>query len=191
MTKNIKILFIPLLLLVFSACENNMEVIKNLTNAKDIPRVKAQNMEIIYSDSGKVKLKVEAKEVDKYDTPDKQYTEFPQGITVFEYDTAMNVISTIQANYALFHENEKLWEARSNVVAKNFKKNEQLYTEELFWDQAKGRIYSTKFSKIISDDRITNGEGGFTARQDLSDIHMFDINGVFNINENDSIQGNP
>ena len=103
----------------------------------------------------------------------------------------MHVIATITANYALYRENKKLWEARNDVVAKNFEKNEQLYTEELFWDQNKGILYSHKFTKIINADGVFYGDGGFTSKEDFSYWKLIGIKGKVNIKDNDSTQTNP
>lgn len=175
-----------LILLITESCENNIEVIKNLTSVKDIPAVSAQEMEIIYSDSAKVRMKVIAKVLNKFNTPEKQYIEFPKGIIIYQYDSGMQVTAIIQANYALYRENKKLWEARDDVIAKNLIKNEQLYTEELFWDQSKGNIYSTKFTKIINADGVFYGDGGFTSKEDFSYWKLIGIKGKVNIKENDS-----
>ncbi len=176
---------------LFAACENNIEVIKNITKVKDIPAVSSSDMEILYSDSAKVRLKVIAKVLNKYNTPEKQYIEFPKGITLYKYDSSMQVVAIIQANYALYRENKKLWEARDDVVAKNLEKNEQLYTEELFWDQNLGIIYSSKFTKIINRDGVFYGDGGFTSKEDLSYWKLIGIKGKVNIKDNDSTQTNP
>lgn len=180
-----------LLLFCIIGCENNIEVIKNLTNVKEIPAVSAKDMEILYSDSSRIRFKVVAKVLNKYNTPEKQYIEFPSGIVLFKYDSLMQVVAIIKANFALYRENQKLWEARNDVEAKNLEKNEQLYTEELFWDQNKGIIYSNKFTKIINPDGVFFGDGGFTSKEDLSYWKLIGIKGKVNIKDSDSTQTNP
>jgi LPS export ABC transporter protein LptC len=183
------VIYISVVILI-SSCENNIEVIKNLTSIKDIPAVSAQEMDILYSDSSKVRLKIQAKVLNKFNLPDKQYIEFPKGIILYRYDSSLQVTAIIQANYALYHENQKLWEAREDVVAKNLEKNEQLYTEELFWDQSKGIIYSSKFTKIINADGVFYGDGGFTSKEDMSYWKLIGIKGKVNIKDNDSTRTN-
>lgn len=152
LTKLISILFIPCsLLFIFflSGCENNIETIKNITNAKDIPQVSANDMEILYSDSAHVKMKVITKQLNRYNTRDKQYYEFPKGITVFQYDSALTIIAVIRANYAIYKDNIDIWEARNDVVAKNMIKNEQLFTEELFWNKKKVLFIQASLLKLL------------------------------------------
>ncbi len=153
------------ILLIMTGCEKNIEVIKSLGNVKVLPAVTAQDMEVLYSDSARIKMKVIAKLMNMYNSLDKQYKEFPKGILVYQYDSLMQVQATIKADYAIIRDNKKVWEAHNDVVAKNLKKNEQLYTEELFWDETRGIIYSTKFTKIINSDGVFYGDGGFEATQ--------------------------
>ncbi len=166
------------------ACENNIEVVKNLGEIKDLPIISAKEVEILYSDSGKVKLRLIAPIINRYDNATRQYTEFPKGIKVEQFDTGNKVIATIEAQYAIYYEKQNLWQARNNVIAHNLIKNEQLYSEELFWDQAQGKIYSRKYSKIINEDGVFIGERGFEAKEDLSQWHMLGIKGQVNIKEN-------
>jgi LPS export ABC transporter protein LptC len=166
------------------SCENNIEVVKNLGELKDAPMVSAQEVEILYSDSAKIKLRITAPEINRFTQPNKQYTEFPKGIKVEQFDTNLQVIAVIEAKYAIYYENKNLWEARNNVIARNLIKNEELNSEELFWDQAKGIIYSHKFARISNDDGVFYGEGGFEAKEDLSQWHMVGIKGKVNVKEN-------
>ena len=184
-------LVLLVLCLSIISCENNIEVIKNLGNSEDIPAVSMKDIEIMYSDSAKIKMKVSAPELKRFDQPDKQYSEFPKGILVHQYDSAQNIVATIQANSAVYYEKTKLWVARVNVIVKNLSKNEELTSEELFWDQNKGIIYSTKSTTIINADGVFFGEGGFEAKQDMSKWKMAGIKGKVNLKESDDSIQNP
>ncbi len=179
--KYLLILFFTLFGIV--SCENNIEVVKNLGELKDHPMISAQQVEILYSDSAKLRLRITAPVIKRYNKPDKQYTEFPQGIKVEQFDTTLRVVAVIEARYAIYYENKNLWEARNNVVARNLVKNEELNSEELFWDQAQGKIYSHKFTRISNEDGVFYGEGGFEAKEDLSQWNMLGIKGKVNIKE--------
>lgn len=159
------------------SCENNIEVIKNITKTKDIPVISAQDVEIIYSDSSYMKFKAVAKVLNKYNAPDKKYIEFPKGIIIYKYDTAVQIEAIIRSNYAKYFEDTKIWEAKNDVIALNLLKNEQLYTEELTWDQNKKIIFSNKFTKIINPDGVFYGDGGFTSKEDLSYWKLIGIKG--------------
>lgn len=190
--KNTYLSCLIVLIAIISGCENNIQQIKTITNLKEVPVISSDDMEIIYSDSAKVQFKVVTRQLSKYNTPEKQYVEFPKGMTVYKYDRNKNIEAIIKANYAIYYESQKLWEAHDNVEAKNLKKNEQINTEELFWDQTKGRIYSTKFTKIENADGVFTGEGGFESREDLTKWTLKGSKGKVNIkDEINNAQENP
>jgi LPS export ABC transporter protein LptC len=172
----------------FVSCENNIEVIRSMGKIKDLPVLTANELEILYSDSAKMKMRIATPEANRYVLPNNQYTEFPKGITVEQYDSTLKIIAIITANYAICYENTNLWEARGNVIAKKIDKLEELNTEELFWDQNKGIIYSKKFSRITNSDGVFYGNEGFWARQDMSEYHMNNIKGGLNFKEEANAQ---
>jgi LPS export ABC transporter protein LptC len=188
MLKNIPaylfLLIIVVITGVFSSCENDIQTVNKISNIKELPSFSANNFEMLYSDSGKIRMKLTTKLAKRFNLPDKQYWEFPKGIIVYQYDSAKQVTSTIKANYAIYRDNIKLWQARSNVEAKNLLKKEELFTEELFWDQSLGIIYSTKFTKIITDTKVLYGDKGFQSKEDMSDWKLFGAKGKVTINDN-------
>jgi LPS export ABC transporter protein LptC len=187
----VKSIALFILLLLIASCENNIQVINSIANPKDLPAQTAQDMEVLYSDFGRVKFKMTTKELLRFTNVERPYTRFPKGITVYLYDSAMQPEVVIKANYALYHENEKMWEAQNDVVAKNLKKNEQINTEELFWDQTRGIIYSGKFTRIVTADGVFIGEGGFESNESLTKWKLKSTKGSVNIKENETDEKNP
>jgi len=176
--------FFIITVFIISSCENSIEVIRNIGNEKELPQVSADSIEILYSDSARVKIQIIAPSIVRYNLPNKMYTEFVKGLTVNQFDSAKNIEATITAEHAIYRDQEKLWKAWGNVLARNHKSGEELSTEELFWDQQKGIIYSTKFSRISNPDGVFYGDGGFEAKEDMSQWHMIGIKGSVNIKDN-------
>jgi LPS export ABC transporter protein LptC len=167
---------------LFSSCENDIEVIHALTNIEEFPAVSGQGTEILYSDSGLLKARLIAKELHKYAHAKKPYIEFPSGLNVYFYNQQEEVSARIQAKYAIYWEEDRLWEARDNVIVEN-DKNENLHTEQLYWDETKGMIYSNKFSKVINQDGTFYGERGFEANQDFSRWKLIGSRGSVNLKD--------
>ena len=168
---------------ILSSCENDIATIKALSEEVNIPTMTGINVETIYSDSGQIKGKIIAPELKRFSRENDPYYEFPKGLNVFFYDRKGLVESHIQANYALFYEKQELWEARNNVVARNEKTGEQLFTEHLFWNQKQESIYSDQFTKIINADGTFYGENGFEASQDLSRWKLKGSKGTVNVKD--------
>ncbi len=163
--------------LLLSACENNIDVVNNITNPKVMPDISGTNFETLYSDSAKLKVRVLAPEFYDFETNARPYSEFPKGIHTYFYGDTGNVIGELMSNYAIYNKLDDIWEARSNVIAYN-PKGEKLNTEQLFWDVKKKIYYSKKYSKITSaDGSVHVGEGGFEAKQDFSNYKLFGSSG--------------
>ena len=77
---------------------------------------------------------------------------------------------------------------RRNVRVLNIK-CEKLGTEELVWDQQKGRIYTDKFVKITTPDQIITGEG-MESDQTFSDWEIMNVSGTINRKKNDTLPCN-
>lgn len=139
------------------SCVNDLEEVKKITAVDNTPEESAKDVEMIYSDSAKVKVILLSPELNRYYGENK-YVEFPKGIDVTFYDSIMRVQSKLTSDYAISYENTKIMEAKKNVVTINVKK-EQLNTEHLVWDQNKKMLYSNVFVKITTPDKILFGDG--------------------------------
>ena len=88
------------------------------------------------------------------------YQEFRRGInmTTYTQDSLNLVDANITANYAIYYENQRLWEAKGNVIIiKNnrdegdttVKNHTEIYTQQLFWNATTKKIYSNVDTKIL------------------------------------------
>jgi LPS export ABC transporter protein LptC len=181
MVKIFKYLF--LLSVTFSACDNDLEVVRSLAKNDKQPDVIADNMEILYSDSAHVKGKVVAPEVLYFSSIQQPYIEYPKGIHVYFYNDSLKVIAEMSSKYAIYYEEKRLCEARTNVVVVNTK-GEKLKTEQLFWDMNKKRISSQKYCSIqMPDGTQQNGEKGMDANEDFSQWNLFGARGSVNVDD--------
>jgi LPS export ABC transporter protein LptC len=165
------------------SCKNDIEMINALTNEVDLPDVSGFNIEITYTDSGILKGKIIAPEAYDFNRSDEPYTEFPKGIKVLFYDAYGRQESYIQANYAILHKKDQLWEGKGQVLAENPGEGKKLETEQIFWNQKTKRIYSEKFSTITTPNGVSFGENGFEAKEDLTQYRMKGYKGRINVRD--------
>ena len=148
-------------LIIFGAmlfsCENDLTVVESLKVDENTPVQSSSNIDMEYSDSGLVMMRLRSPELHRY-ISDKEYIEMPKGIDVVFFDSIGNTKSTLRSNYAINHVEKKIIEARINVIATNVK-GEKLYTEELIWDQKKHKIYTEKQVKVVSEKTVLFGDG--------------------------------
>lgn len=120
----------------------------------------SENRTIIASENGVKQYQFFAPLLEGYTAGDEPYREFRRGIhmTTFKKDSTDEVDVTLTANYAIFYEKRKLWEAKGNVVVKKFD-GKTLYTEQLFWNDLTNKIYSNVDTKIVERDGETYVSG--------------------------------
>ena len=177
-TGGIAILF---LIAVLPSCKNDVRAVLSLDFVDTLPEMTARDIEILYSENAKVQIKL----VSPYlinKTEEEQVMIFPQGFTVFFYDSAMNVKSKIMADYGISYEKKKIMEARHNVVVENMEKGEKLNTEELFWDREKKLIYSNKFVRLTTGEQVVTGDG-LTSEEPFDEIVVSNVKGLLELKE--------
>ncbi len=155
-----------------------MSTVNLLTAPDKTPLLVEQNANIIYNDSGKIKLKLVAPVIESYGGAEP-YDLFTKGVNVDFYDDSMHVNSHVSANYGVMRNNkmnQQFMEADNNVIVVN-KKGEQLNTEQLFWDQAKHSIYTGKPVQIKTATQILYGDG-LQSNEDFTDYKITNIKGT-------------
>lgn len=173
--------FFFLLIAFLSSCKNDIETIRSLEFVDTLPEMTARNVEITYSERGRPKIKLVGPYLVSKEE-DEMMTIFPEGFTVYFYDTLMNIESTITADYGISYEKKKMMEARHNVVVENLRKEERLNTEELFWDRNKEVIFSDKIVRITSGGQVIIGEGLYS-KQPFDELEVYKTTGILEIKE--------
>jgi len=174
------------LFFLFTSCENDIEKITLLNTSGDYPDIMGENIEVIYTDSGKVTLRLTAPELKQFNNAEKPYSEFPKGINVFFYnDSTLAVETELRADYAVYLTEDKLWHAQGNVIALNHENGDKLESEELYWDEAKEEFYSEKYTRITNESGVSHGQNGFRSDQSFENLELIGYSGVMNIKEDE------
>ena len=177
------IISIAFVVAMLMSCKNDIEVISSMTNIDTLPSQTIVNLETIYTDSAKIQLIVKSKLVKTYNREEDPYLEFPKGLEVFFYDRNGIVESQLSAKYAIYHEADQLWEAKDSVVVINAN-DEILNTEQLFWDENKKLIYTSKFVSITTTNEIIYGDG-LEANENFTDWKIMKPRGTFYLEHGD------
>jgi len=176
--------FILSLSLLYS-CENDIEKVKLVTEKDILPVETASNLTILYSDSAKIKMRVQAKKMNRYAGEDP-YTEMEGGVKLEFFNDSLFVTTILTSNKAFRKDKEQIMEAMENVTVIN-SKNEKLNTEHLIWDESESRIFTTEFVKITTENNIIFGEG-FESNQQFTNYKIFKIRGTINLKNNANSQ---
>lgn len=179
---------IPILLVfgILCSCENDIEEVKSLVKKEKNPVRSGKNVELVYSEKARVKIKIKAPIMEEY-IGEEHYQEMVEGINVVFYDSLMNENSTLTSKYAIHKVKEKKMEVEDDVVIVNAK-GEQLNTEHLIWLQDSEKIYTDSFVKITTGDEIIMGDG-LEANQDFSKWRIHKIRGTILLKEKEDSLG--
>ena len=163
-------------ILLFS-CESKKEVVEEVS-AETMMTEYSENLSITMSENGIKSYHFETPLMEGYGVARDPYREFRKGIkiTLFDENDPSKVSAVLTANYAIFYEDRKLWEAKGNVEAENVD-GRKLYTSQLFWNQATHRIYSNVDSRIVDGEEIYNCEG-FESDEEMQDWTYRKLKGV-------------
>jgi len=167
-----KILFrISMILLVVTmiSCSTDIKVSGKYINEETEPDVVFYNLELLYSDSARLMVKLAAPLAKQFSSvQERQRKEFPEGLHVWFYEKTGELKAELTANWAIHDEVADLWEAQSNVVVID-REGKKLETEQLFWDPKKGIVYSEKYTKMTTSNDGTFFTGNsFSANQDFT-----------------------
>lgn len=174
----VALFFLVVLGIQLVSCENDQAEIMRVTKVSKEPVEHIKELEILYSDSGLVRVKVNSPELKKILFPEP-ITELPAGIHIQFYDENKNVTSELRAKYAIHYENDSKWEAQKDVVVIN-EKGERLNTEKLIWNEREEKLTSDERVTITTAEEIIYGDG-FEANQDFSRYKIFNVKGILTV----------
>lgn len=160
--------------LLLAACENDEKVLQERTKRKTGVD-EAKKIELLYSQSGKVRSRLTAPIMHRYqDTLPR--VEFPNSLHIdFFNDSTMQVESVVDAKYGRYIEGQNKAYLRDSVVAIQLTKQDTVRCEELWWDQNKQIFYTDKPAKITKKDgTIIPATKGLKASQDFKKIELFE-----------------
>jgi len=131
-----------------------------------LTRDRSLGVEVIYSDSARVKAKGFAPVLDKMTPKDgKIYQEMPKGVSVDFYGDQQTKTGSIKSDYAIMKETEQLTIFKKNVVVVT--ESMTFHTDELTWDQKQKKFFSPKGMVKRPDGSFVNAIN-FSAPQDFS-----------------------
>ncbi len=161
------ILYLATSLMILS-CNNDKIDIKKYRTKDSLSVEIAKNVEMFYSDSAEVRVIIKSPTLKRYTDQGETYDEFPDGVLVEFLDNNKKVSSWMKADYALRKQTEKKIFVQKNVVLYN-RRNDELLTDELIWDEENEEIFTSNLVKINQPSIGDTSIGiGFKADQEFS-----------------------
>lgn len=162
------------------ACSNDLERVREigLQDTEQYPVETIKDCEIIYSDSAKVRVVLNATHMDRF-VGEEPHVVFSKGVRVQFLNPDGEKESELTADYAIIDEQKHLMEAKRAVKVQNVN-GDLLETEHLIWDEEAAEVSTNEFVKITTQDEVIYGEG-LVANQDFTKYTIKKIKGTIAI----------
>ncbi len=158
--------YLFLLFVGLAACDQVAKRADVLYTQDDTVVEVARDVEILYSDSAIVRVRVTAPTLHNHTEREDPRQEFPDGIKIEFLTPNLTVRSTLTAKFAERRQDKGLVVARDSVVLTTVER-ETLETEELIWDEVAQKVRTDKFVKVTKPGEVIYGFG-LEANQDFS-----------------------
>ncbi|MEL6674771.1 MAG: LPS export ABC transporter periplasmic protein LptC [Bacteroidota bacterium] len=182
-----------LMLLLMMACSEEERIPSLASQAPDDVLVESFGVEYLFSDSSRVNSRmkayrvIEREEEGEAEGDDKIVIHYLSGGVKVEFlNNRGNVHSFIQADSGKFHREKEKAELWGNVFLKNHK-DEELKTQQLFWDKEKDSVYTKKFVQITTADKMITGDGGFVSNTDFTAYTIYGTRGEMEIEDDEGL----
>ncbi len=148
------------------------------------PLLEADSIRTLYSDSGLVRVMVQAPKQFEYESGDR---EFPEGIYIEFYDPDGTVSSTLVANKGFFFREESRYTGVGDVKVESVKEKNRLLTDTLHYgtkEPFERQIYTKARVTIIESLDTLRGNGLESAR-DFSSYTILNPEGSTMFNDDE------
>jgi len=141
----------------------------------------AENIEIFYSDSALVKVKITGPTMLYHLSGSEPMQEFPNGVLVVFYGEKGEVTSELTAKNGLRLERSQRVIVSDSVVWKSTNQ-EMIETEELIWQENQKKVFTKKFARITRPDETIFGYG-FEADQNFKNARINAVTGRLKVED--------
>jgi LPS export ABC transporter protein LptC len=142
---------------VLFGCESNFKEVHKNDYSEFVPSGDADNVNLKYTDSGKIKSILVSPKMFDYSNIDFAFTEFPKGVDVTIYDNK-GKRTFIRSNYAVSYKPTNIIDLQGKVKITS-EAGQILETEQLFFDQKNQWFYTEKKFKLTDGANTSTGQG--------------------------------
>lgn len=169
-----------------ASCHNDPKDIKALTDPTSIQEERAHDVVIIYSERGKVQVRLFGHLFIRNEAAKPPYIDIKEGLRVEFYDDSLHITAVLTARNARYYEQQGNVDIRDSVLVVN-NKGERLNTQELIWNQNIRRYYTEKPVKITTPTQQLFGDG-LDANENFSWYQIKNLKGAVKVNKSEMPQ---
>jgi LPS export ABC transporter protein LptC len=170
-------------MLLTTSCENSLnDIAKIASREEDKPIATSTGVDVIYSDSAKVKAHMTTPLMIDFDDGKNPYREMPKGVKVVFYEDDLSPKGTVTSDYAIQRDKEKTIDFKKNVVVTN-SQGQTFKSEELIYDETNQKFHTDLAVEInLGNGDIMQGIGA-NSNASLYPWHINRSTGIFHVDE--------
>ena len=160
-------LYVSAVAMLATSCDQQKT---DLVLDENLPDQTMKNATIQHTDSGRLQMIMWGEEIWNFDDEDETQ-EFPKSVKATFYSETGKITTIITADEGTNWQKKKLMNLRKNVVIRNFRDGKTTYTEDFYWNQETGRIYSNV--RVMQVDKYGKTWGdGFESDENMEQFEM-------------------
>lgn len=164
---------------MFFSCKDNFKEVQQIGVLQNEPIGIAENINMKYTDSGKVKANLISPIMKDYSNREFAFTEFPDGIKLLLYDKGQK--STILSDYAISYDRNDLIDLQNNVIIVT-QQNDSIFADQLYYDQKNEQIFTNEAFRMVSPTKVITGNG-FNSDKDFKNFEALEVTGIIYLDE--------
>ena len=125
---------------ILFSCKHNFKEVQQIGVLQNGPIGEAKDINLKYTDSGKLKAHLLSPKMLDYSNRDFQFSEFPEGINLSLFDD-QNHKSVVLADYAISYSRTDLIDLQGNVVLITYTQD-TLFAEQMYYDQKREHLFT-------------------------------------------------
>lgn len=150
------IIFLFNILIITSSCKNEVADTTPVITRDQLSIEKGGDVEIIYSDSAHIKVRVLGPKMLYYTDRGNPRQEFTEGVKTYFYDEKQVEQGVLTGKYAIRDEQKHKVIIRDSVIWTSARDG-KLETSELIWDETANVIRSTRYCTITRGKEVIHG----------------------------------
>ena len=175
----IKSIVTAIVVTMFFSCKDNFKEIQQIGVLQNEPIGIAEDINLKYTDSGKVKANLLSPKMKDFSNRQFAFTEFPEGIKLMLYDKGRQ--STILSDYAISYDQNDLIDLQDNVIIIT-QQGDSIFANQLYYDQKNEQIFTNEAFKMVSPTKIITGNG-FNSDKDFKHFEALEVTGIIYLDE--------
>ena len=169
---------LPIYFVLFVIGCTQVEDVDLSKRKKDFPSRTLINANVVFKDSGFLKVNLRSPLIEEYAMIDSPYTKFPKGLEMNYYNKNIDSPGYLRANWAVMNEMKGWYEGRGDVLVIS-EKGDTLKTQKLFWNKNKRQIFTQDTVYIITKTGDSlQANNGLEAKDDLTEYMLFNNQGM-------------